>query len=501
MHRRRIPIRGWAAVPAALVVLVLGLAPVTASSVAPLVVATGPSPYAGCTVGAGTGTVFVNAEVEPQASINPVNASNVVAAWQQDRWSNGGAHGLVAGYSFDGGASWGQTPLPFSSCAPGGLPYERASDPWVSFGQDGTLYTNAIAFDVTTTRNAVAAATSTDGGKTWGNLAVLVAYETNGSQFATDKNSITADPVHAGVAYSVWDTLIAPTDQPDDNPHAAYAAAYSGPTYFSKTTDHGKTWSAPQQIVSTGQRQQTIGNVILVDPRDGTLYDFFDWIRPPNAASLNPPPKTTNYNAAFVKSTDGGATWSKPQVIARMETVYVSDPNTGAAIRTGDIIPEQAIDPVSGALYVVWQDSRFNGGRYDEVAISSSTDGGKTWSAPARVSTPTGRPAFTPTVQVNANGVVAVTYYDFRNLQAGNVTTLPTDYWIKTSGDGGRTFGPDTHLAGPFDMLTAPNARGYFVGDYEGLAASGSVFRPVFVQTSSGNTANRTDVFTTSVAP
>src|SRR5439155_27093541 len=139
---------------------------------------------------------------------------------------------------------------------------------WVSIGPDGTAYTNAIAFDRSTNRNAVAAATSTDGGRTWGNLTVLVSYETNGGQFATDKNSITADPVRPGVAYSVWDTLIAPTDHPDDNPRAR---AYTGPTYFSKTTDGGKTWSVPQLIVQTGERRQTIGNQILVDPRTGTL--------------------------------------------------------------------------------------------------------------------------------------------------------------------------------------------------------------------------------------
>ncbi len=470
----------------------------SAINLSPVTVVTGPSPYANCTAGAGTGTVYVNAEVEPYVAINPANALNIVGAWQQDRWNNGGAHGLVAGYSFDGGQTWGETPLPFSACAKGGLSYERASDPWVSIGPDGTIYANAISFDIiTTTRNAVAAATSSDGGKTWKNLSVLVSYDaTEGSQFSTDKNSITADPVKAGVAYSVWDTLIQPTDQPDDNPHASYAAAYSGPAYFSRTSNGGKTWSTPQVMVSTGNRQQTIGNLVVVAP-DGSLYDFFDLILPPNAASLKPPPKTTNYNLAFVKSTDGGTTWSKSQTVAQINTVYVSDPNTGAAIRTGDIIPEVAINPANGQLYAVWQDADFNGGHYDEVAFSTSTDGGKTWSAPIRVNTPTGRPAFTPQVHVNASGTVGVTYYDFRNLQAGNTSTLPTDYWLAVSTDGGKSFGNEAHVAGSFDMLTAPNARGYFVGDYEGLASVGTTFRPLFVQANSGNTANRTDVFST----
>ena len=61
------------------------------------------------------------------------------------------------------------------------------------------------------------------------------------------------------------------------------------------------------------------------------------------------------------------------------------------------------------------------------------------------------------------------------------------------------TLGSETHLAGPFDMKTAPNARGFFVGDYESLTAIGTTFEPFFVQANSGNTSNRTDVFTTFV--
>ena len=48
-------------------------------------------------------------------------------------------------------------------------------------------------------------------------------------------------------------------------------------------------------------------------------------------------------------------------------------------------------------------------------------------------------------------------------------------------------------------MRTAPDARGFFVGDYEGLTSAGGRFLPVFVTANSGNLANRTDVFSTSV--
>lgn len=452
----------------------------------PVTVVSGPSPYAGCSDAGQSGTNFVNAEVEPYVAVNPTNPSNVVGTWQQDRWSNGGAHGLVAGFSFDGGKTWGETTLPFNQCA-GGLGYQRASDPWVSFGPDGTAYTVSISFNDSNNNNAVAAATSTDGGKSWQRLSVLIADNAPNFQFFNDKESVTADPVKAGTAYVVWDRLESPNANPDAELHTR---AFRGPAMLSKTTDGGRTWSSPQVIVNTPSRQQTIGNQVVVDPRTGTLYNFFNLIKRPFGATAN--------QLAFVKSTDGGNTWTKPQVIATMLTVGVRDPNTGEPVRTGDIIPEPAIDPATGQLYVVWQDSRFTGGRFDEVAFSTSADGGASWSAPRQVNTntPSNRPGFTPMVAVNSAGAVAVTYYDFRSLGT-ETATLPTDYWISTSGNHGASFGNEQHVTGPFDMKTAPFARGFFVGDYEGLGVAGTTFQPFFAAANSGNTANRTDIFTT----
>jgi BNR repeat-like domain len=444
----------------------------------------GSSPFASCTIGGSSNsTNYVNAEVEPWLAVNPALPRNLIGVWQQDRWSDGGAHGLVAGFSFDGGTTWGETPLPFSACA-GGLGYERASDPWVSIGPDGTAYTVSISFNQSNNSNAVAAAVSRDGGKTWGNLSALIANNEPTTQFFNDKESVTANPIRAGVAYAVWDRL----ESPNGNPYAdLHTAAFRGPTFFAKTVNGGQTWSSPKIIVNLPSRQQTIGNQIVVNSQDGTLYDFFDLIKPPF--------NVTASKVAFIKSTDDGATWTKPQVIADLRTVGVTDPNTGEPLRTGDIIPEPAIDPVTGQLYVAWQDSRFSGGRFDEIALSTSTDGGNTWSTPIRVNTPTGRAAFNPSVRVNSASTVGVTYYDFRDLQAGNTTTLPTDIWRTTSTNGGQSFGGELHVAGPFDMKTAPISRGFFVGDYQGLDVMGTTFVPFFVQTNSGNTANRTDVF------
>ena len=51
-------------------------------------------------------------------------------------------------------------------------------------------------------------------------------------------------------------------------------------------------------------------------------------------------------------------------------------------------------------------------------------------------------------------------------------------------------------------MKKAPVARGFFVGDYEGLAHAGSTFKVFFVQTHNADTGtNPTDVFAADATP
>ena len=162
-------------------------------------------------------------------------------------------------------------------------------------------------------------------------------------------------------------------------------------------------------------------------------------------------------------------------------------------MRTGDVIPDIAVDSATGALWVVWQDARFSGLKRDGIVVSTSKDGGLTWSAPVQVNKVPGVQAFTGSIQVVDNSTVGVTHYDFRNDNA-DPSVLLTDYWKIVSRDGGKTFS-EAHVAGPFDMRTAPIARGFFVGDYEGLGNDGGQLLPFFVMTNSGNQQNRTDVF------
>ncbi len=210
-------------------------------------------------------------------------------------------------------------------------------------------------------------------------------------------------------------------------------------------------------------------------------------------------------SVGFVKSTDGGNTWSGVTTVASQVLANDVDPNTGAPLRTGAGLPSAAVDPSTGQLYVAWTDARFTSGATNQVVISTSTNGGASWTAPELVSTstPANRAAFTVTVAVNSGGEVGVAYYDLRDLAATNTTTLPTNLWAKVSTNHGASFGSDIHLAGPFNDLVAPFAGGYMLGDYSGLTASGTAFGPFFVQTNCQDTScaepnDPTDVFSSS---
>jgi hypothetical protein len=432
-----------------------------------------PTPFSsGCLPLPVSATLYANAEVEPHLAIDAANPNHLVAAWQQDRLSDGGARGLATAASVDGGATWSAPrPTPFSQCAGGD--FARASDPWL--GVSGTTVVQiGIAFTGATltagARSAVLVSRSADGGFTWGPVVALA--NDDGSQYFNDKESLTIDPTDTRYVYAVWDRL-----EGSDN----------GPSIFARSTDNGVTWSAPGIIYNPGGAgRQTIGNVVVVAP-SGVLFDFFTELGPaPNGAG------GTVGHLAGIRSQDKGLSWSAPGRIAELLSVGTRVPSVPqTAVRAGEVLGSFAADPRDGTLYAVWQDSRFSGGAHDSIAMSWSQDGGVTWSAPSRVNSDASVPAFTPVLSVLPDGMVGVTYYDFR--QAGTSSFQPTDFWLAASRD--RVTWRETRLAGNFDFRNAPDASGLFVGDYHGLTGYGSTFVTLYARTNNGDTANRTDIF------
>jgi hypothetical protein len=417
-------------------------------------------------------TAYPNAEVEPHLAIDRTDPNHLVAAWQQDRLSDGGARGLATAVSVDGGTTWSAPHVvPFSQCAGG--EFARVSDPWVAVHgstalQIGIAFTGAA--NTEGARSSVSVSRSVDGGTTWSAPVLLV--EDDGNRLFNDKESLTLDSTDPRFVYAVWDR----TD-PDDH----------GPTLLARSTDGGATWSPATTIYDPGPDRQTLGNIAVTTP-DEVVHIFFTELGP---APGNP--SMTEGHLAVIRSTDRGLTWSAPTQIADLLTVGTRLPSQPqVVVRTGEILGSFAADTDDGTLYAAWQDARFTDGDHDAIALAWSTDGGLTWSTPIRINANVAVPAFTATLAVLPSGAVGVTYYDLR--QAGTTTYQPTDVWLATSTD--RSNWVEARLAGAFDLLDAPDAGGLFLGDYFGLVGTGSTFVTLYGRTNAGgDTSNRTDIY------
>jgi len=408
---------------------------------------------------------YKNTEVEPQIAVNPTDQNNLIGVFQEDRWSDGAAHGLLSAVSYNGGASFINNWAEFSACSdnPGTTfsePLPRATDPWVSFDAAGRAYQIALAIiDGQLSDSAVTASYSTDKGATWSEPVDLTRDADPLGIVFNDKQSITGDPYIAGRAYATWIRGNLPGEEMSFA-KLLHAFSFRGTPMFSRTTDGGLTWSTPTAMTNANLYAQ--GNQIAVLP-GGTLLDV-------QAVLFKGSGVQPNRNAVFMavqRSTDGGRHWSPAIKIAPLSVA--AEEADGRPLRVGDYLPDIAVDRQSGAAYVTWADNQ--GGSTNKIVLSRSTDAGKTWSAPVVVSHHNAAHSFNHAVAVANDGELAALYYDIdRNTE---VAGIPTDVYLRHSGDGGRTWSA-AQLLYSFDFGNAPFARGLFLGDYMGLEARGS---------------------------
>ncbi|MPW23937.1 exo-alpha-sialidase [Paraburkholderia sp. CNPSo 3157] len=491
----------------------------------PLVQVAAGDPFSGCTSdqvnaqeSAFGSILFPATSIEPWVAADPTNPSRLLAGHQQDRWNDGGSRGLVGVVSNDAGGTWTNTiPTGVTDCTGG--KFRRASDPWVDFAQNGTAFFFSLTLDPAqpTTpfgarNSAMLVSRSVDHGATWQSPVTLI--QNNSPHVLNDKNSLTADPTANGFVYAVWDQLsvFPPTKEGAEllaendgvviarkllNAAAGGAPVFkfnfTGPTFFSRSTDNGGTWSTAAPIYQPGTNRQTIDNIVRVLP-NGTVLDFFTAINV-TAQGLN---------IGYIASTDKGGYWSGPAFASNIQVVGVVTPDTGQPIRDASILYSVAVNPVTGAIYLAWQDDRFSAGTcttptgsipIDGIVFSESDDGGATWSAPvminktpANATNPCRQQAFVPAVVAAGDGkTIVVTYYDFRNDTNTPAGFESTDYFaLFCSTSGGCTnpvnWGNERRLTdASFNILDAPVARGHFLGDYMGLTASGpTTVYPVF---------------------
>ncbi len=499
------------------------------TTLGPLIRVTGHSIFLRCTadkISTQPGTVYLNTTVEPSLAINPADTSNLLVSVQQDRWNNGGARGNRIDVSMNGGATFTATSTPgVTQCQHG--PWPRASDPWVSFSPNGVSYQSSLVVQESPNPNVLAAASgqtvsrSADGGLTWAPPTTLIAEKDPNS--LNDKNSVTADPTNSRFAYVVWDRLtqfpgghgvadeggggsgdqngiLAGGKSGNDIAHTllrharAMAAGTDkphsktlviGPTYMARTTDGGTSWSLPTIIWNPGSNSQTIGNQIVAEPR-GAIRDFFTELQDNTAGQPS--------RIGSVRSTDHGATWSRPDYAQSVVNVGAVTPNLRQPIRSADVLFSIAVDETNNITYLVWEDSRFSG--VNETVFAWSPDGGFQWTAPVRINQTPRNPrhplmqqALIPTVAVAGDGTVVVTYYDFRNDIPGQVFDN-ADYWAiscntLTSADfclsnGDWSKGEQRLTNRSFNFNNAPFASGRFLGDYMSLKAVGQTVYALF---------------------
>jgi hypothetical protein len=434
------------------------LAP-TAHAATPSTVISAPSPYpAGCDHKDPVGTNYPNAEVQPDIAVDPRNPAHMVGAWQTDRWSGVGGHGLVTAATFDGGHTWTRATPAVSTCAGGG--FDRATDTQVTIAPNGMVFLVSLSMNTTTPQgdHALLVVKSGDGGRSWGAPTTIIREGTGDT--SNIWNDLPAIYTTGRDVYVAWDRINL-TDG-------------TAPIYLAHSADGGTTWGEPRKVADFGAGNGVSG--VRLATGQGNLVAFFSFYQLKSDG-------TYDQSWRSIRSADRGETWSAPTVVGPVKSVGTTEPG-GKGVRDGhDVFGQLAAGP-HGELRAVWQGSQF-AGDHDGAVLATSTDGGATWSAPVPVGSSPAQ-QFMPAVAVNSDGVVGVTYYQ--------LDSTGTTYWLATSANG--TSWRTTKLVGPFDITAAPvvNAGQYYVGDFHGMAAAGPCFVSVFAKTNSGQPDNRTDI-------
>jgi len=391
---------------------------------------------------------------EVSIAINPKNPDNIVAASFQTGRPPRPRAGSYNYVSMDGGKTWKTIPV-------GNPKNLTQGDDTVYFGSDGTAYHAHLSFaGIGAARplraeSGILAEASKDGGLSWSDSVPAINHINSVTPFE-DKPGIVVDNApgspHEGYVYLAW-TRFDVYGSSDPECHSQI--------YFSRSTNHGQTFSMPFRISDSGgdcrDSDNTVEGVVPAVGVKGEVYVV--WAGP--------------LGLIFKKSLDGGLTFSKDKVVGSMPggwdfSVEGLDRANGMPVTGVDL----SNGPNRGTLYVNWIDAR-NGD--PDVFVMSSRDNGDTWTAPVRVNddpVKNGKVQFFTWMSVDPiDGAVNVIFYDRRD-----TTAAMTKLTLARSVDGGSSFVNYRIDVSPF--VCDPRV---FFGDYSGISAYGGRVVPVFM--------------------
>jgi hypothetical protein len=208
-------------------------------------------------------------------------------------------------------------------------------------------------------------------------------------------------------------------------PIAGESNSYLAQNVLASSNDRGATWSG-LRIVADQSRD---GFPQLAVTSDGTLV-YTTAARGQNAYLSR-------------SSTDGGATFSVPQIIAKGGLSFFSPGGTIASWM-------QNVVAFRGDLYCVYP-------VWEGVFFTRSQDGGQSWSPPLHLAGNFGR-ALRPAIAVDqTTGSIIVSWIDAQD----DPTAMTFRLYAAQSDDGGATFSTPAAFSPPFP-------GGSDIGDYDG---------------------------------
>jgi hypothetical protein len=377
--------------------------PVPATPIAPAYVLS--SPLDATSV---AGTVNQDTAAAPQnetaIAVDPNDSNRIVAAandYASRTWSCfiGGTPCSALGdgysgtyFSTNGGSSWCCTssdPSHLGTLIPGvehltGGQYDAGGDPSLAFDSRHNVYYAGLGFDRTAPPDTVTVSKGTfgPGGLTWS--APTFIDQSTSPSILNDKEWIAVDS-HASSPFR--DRIYVTFTRFLFN--ASNGAYTQSPIMFASSSDGGKTFTDPKLISGNALYDQ--GSRPVVGP-DGTLY--VTWVGSTRQQSLD--------SEWVAKSTDGGATWSKPVAVSPVadilplrDTLFRVNSYPAAAVASnGDVyvtwdgeVPNDGSTYAGtvGCAYWLSGTTAVRNGCHSADVFSKSTDGGATWSAPTPV--------------------------------------------------------------------------------------------------------------------